>query len=113
MAVSEGQHEGSSDGGKMLIHQQIPCFGREIVLNCAQRVVLLLKCEVFVTISCVAVGFAVSESTPVRGCVFAGCWVRGFDNIDPRRLVGRAAALDCPLKKVTAVRNARGASLVQ
>lgn len=35
-------------------------------------------------------------------------WVRGFDQIDPRRLVGRAAALDCPLKKVTAVRNSRG-----
>ena len=35
------------------------------------------------------------------------CWVRGFDQIDIRRLVGRAAALDCPLKKVTAVRKAR------
>jgi hypothetical protein len=33
--------------------------------------------------------------------------VRGFDQIDIRRLVGRAAALDCPLKKVTAVRKAR------
>ena len=36
-----------------------------------------------------------------------GGWLRGFDAIDARRLVGRAAALDCPLKKVTAVRRCR------
>lgn len=38
-------------------------------------------------------------------------WVRGFDQIDVRRLVGRAAALDCPLKKITAIRSHRAPPL--